>query len=81
MPSVQNTFDRLEKLNAEAIEAVAAIVALSQEAAEEDPESVGGEFAAEVAAQWDAAADEHGWNPASAARVARGIVELCKQGE
>ncbi|MFA6039426.1 MAG: hypothetical protein WCV62_05420 [Candidatus Peribacteraceae bacterium] len=81
MPSVQNTYDSLEKLNAEAVEAVAAIIALYQEALEEDPDVGNGEFAAEVAALWDAAADEHGWNPAHAARMARGIVELCKQEE
>ena len=79
--SVQDIYGRLEKASAEAIDAVAALVALAHEAIEEDPESVGGDFAVEMMTQWDAAAEEHGWNPLATAKVARGITELCRQGE
>ncbi len=78
MLTAQDIYARLEALNDEAIASIASIVELCRDAAEEDPEAVDLQ---EILDRWADAADEHGWNPAVTSRLAKGIVDLCKQGE
>ena len=68
--------DKIEKLDEEILRLLADRVALSQE--EDDPDVLGAEYQADVLAQWDASADEHGWNPGFTAKICRGVLELCK---
>lgn len=81
MIATEDLTARLEKVDEEIIRLIAERVALCQEAAEEDPEALGGETWAEVHAHWDAAADEHGWNPSTTMKVVKPLNDLCRQGE
>ena len=80
---VQDTFSRLEQLHEDVIESVAALTELFRRM-EDDADETGEHDETgmqEFLDRWSDAADEHGWNPAAALRVGKGIVELCKQGE
>lgn len=70
--------DKIEKIDEEILRLLADRVSLCQEAHEEDAELLGPEYQADTIAHFDAAADEHGWNPAPATRVCRSILELCR---
>lgn len=71
----------IEKIDEEIIRLLAERSACFHEAQEEDPESLGAEFQADVVAHWDEAADEHGWNPVVSAKICKAVTELCRQPE
>jgi chorismate mutase len=71
----------IAKLDEEIIRLLAERVSLFREAQEEDPDSLTPEHQSEVVAQWDEAADEHGWSPAMTAKLCRAVTDLCKQVE
>ncbi|MDD4319438.1 MAG: hypothetical protein PHW10_03900 [Candidatus Peribacteraceae bacterium] len=73
--------DRLEKIDEDLLRLLGDRVSLCEEAQEDDPEFMGPESLGDMLAQWDAAADEHGWNPALTARLCKGVYELCKAAE
>jgi chorismate mutase len=73
-----NIHDKIEKIDEEILRLLHDRASICQDAAEEDPELLGPEYQSDVVAQWDAAADEHGWNPAATMRVCRGVIDLCK---
>jgi chorismate mutase len=72
---------KIEKIDTEIIQLLAERVSLYQEASEEDPDALSIEQAADSQAQWDEAADEHGWNPAILMKICRGVLELCRQAD
>ena len=73
--------DKIAQIDEELIQLLAERRALCQEAQEEDPDILGDEAQTDVHAQWDEAADEHGWNPPILARICKAIIDLCRSAD
>ena len=71
----------ISKIDEEIIRLLSERVSLTQEILEEDPDVLSAEYQTDVVAQWDEAADEHGWNPAHLAKICRGILDLSKHAD
>lgn len=70
--------EQLSKVDQKIIELLAERIALSKEALEEDEEALSSDYAADTVGEWEAAADERGWNLHTIGKVCRSIVEHCK---
>jgi chorismate mutase len=81
MTALHDAHHKIEKIDEEIIRLLSDRVTLCHDLLEEDSEALGAEYQADVLAQFDAAADEHGWSVVAAMKTCRGILEMCKQAE
>ena len=78
MPVAHDIQEQLSKLDQQIIALLEQRIAICGEALEEDEEALGTEHVAEAVGEWEAAADERGWNLNVMSKLCRVIIELCK---
>ena len=70
--------EQVSKIDQQIIDLLEERMSLCQEALNEDDEALGSEYVADTVGEWEAWADEKGWNLHILGKVCRAVIELCK---
>ncbi|TSC57892.1 MAG: hypothetical protein Greene041619_897 [Candidatus Peregrinibacteria bacterium Greene0416_19] len=78
MPISHHLLDQIQKIDQQIINLLEQRVKYCQEAAEEDERALSPEYLMEFMEEWNAAAEEKGWNIGIMNRIGKGVNELCR---